>query len=277
MQLGSCPKPVMFKQCRFFTFSSQRFSAPSLKNLQKFWEHISVAEEAAGRRVCIDGKPMKTPNGNVLEIPYNKPRALAELVAQEWRVLPSLKLKSHMVPLTSLVGRSIDITDEERQKVANQLLPYLDTDTLCVISPKKDCEGQLRKAQEALYPVIMDDAAKVWGLREPIKMLDTETTLFGNYQSEETKSKVRNWIHELDSFKFASLERATTAAKSLVVGMNVALNRRPVSELAMLTSLDVIHQTALWGEVEDTHDVDREDLHRLLGAAYINAIDERDL
>lgn len=218
---------------------------------------------------------MKSPGGNHLEVPHYKPEALSELISQEWRVLPSLKLKSHMVPLTSLAGRSIDILPEQREEALNKLMPYLDTDTLVVLSPKKDCNGELRAAQEALYPHIIEDACQVWNVPyKNIRILDTEVSLFGNYQTEETKVNVRKWIQSLDNWQFASFERATTAAKSLIIGMNIVLGKRPVSELAMLSSLDIIHQTALWGEVEDTHDVDRADLHRLLGAAYINAIEK---
>jgi len=249
---------------------------PDLSKTQRFWEQMSVEDSGTGRRVCMTGTPMKTPGGKVLEIPYSKPESLAHLIAQEWRVLSTLKLKNHMIPLTGLAGRSLDITPEERKEATEKLLPYLDTDTLVVLSPHKDCKGELRKAQDALYPHIIEDAKQVWGLpADSINILDTEKNLFGNYQPEATKKTVLKWIESLDNWEFVSLERATTAAKSLIIGMNVVLNRRPILELAMLSSLDVIHQIALWGEVEDTHDVDREDLHRILGAAYINSMRER--
>lgn len=258
---------------RFYTSAAP--AKPDLSRVQKFWEHIDVKTTSSGRLICMDGKPMKTPGGRPLEIPLSKPESLSELISHEWRVLPSLKLKSHMVPLTALAGRSIDIQPEEREEVTDKLMPYLDTDTLVVLSPKKDCNGELRAAQEALYPHVIEAACQHWNVPfKDIKMLDTEVNLFGNYQTEETKAKVRSWIGSLDNWQFASLERATTAAKSLIIAMNVVLAKRPVSELAMLSSLDVIHQTALWGEVEDTHDVDRADLHRLLGAAYLNALEK---
>lgn len=256
-----------------------RFSStviPDLSKTQNFWEHMSVSETETGRRVHMNGSSMKTPAGKPLEIPFTRAAVLAHLIAQEWRALSSLKLKSHLIPLTGMAGRSLDITPEERAEATEKLLPYLDTDSLLVLSPHKDCNGELRKAQDALYPHIVEDARKFWGLpADGLKVLDTEKQLFGNYQPAATKDKVREWINTLDNFEFVSLERATAAAKSLIVGMNVVLHRRPVVELAMLSSLDVIHQIALWGEVEDTHDVDREDLHRVLGAAYLNSMPNR--
>lgn len=254
-------------------YSSQSEVTKDLASLSRFWEKITVENTPTSRQVCLGKKPMKTPEGNTMSIPLHKPAVLASLIAQEWQVLSQLKLKSHMVPLTSLAGRSIDMTPEERERVTQKLLPYLDTDTLVVLSPSRDCNGELRKAQLELYPSVLDDACNVWGLKSSaLNVLDTENTFFGNYQSEETKKSVLNWIRTLDNWQFASLERATTAARSLIIAMNTVLHLRPVSELAKLSSLDVIHQTAVWGEVEDTHDVEREDLHRLLGASYINAL-----
>lgn len=239
----------------------------------RFWDHISVQDGPAARRVCIDGKPLKTPLGKTLEVPHAKPAALAELIAQEWRVLPSLKLKAHMIPLTSLAGRALDVTTAQREEEAEKLLKYLDTDTLLVLSPHKDCEGKLRAAQEELFPPVVDEARKVWGLpKTGLSTLDTERAACGNYQPVDTRRAVRDWILGLDPWQFASLERATTAAKSLILGMNTVLHLRPVAEIARLASLDVLMQTELWGEVEDTHDVQKEDLARLLGSAYINAL-----
>lgn len=243
----------------------------SVSNLKdNFWEKISVEKSPEKLVVKMGSSPIKTPLGKPLEIPPAKD-LLAELVAQEWKIMSSLKLKNYHIPMTSLAARAIDTTPEERADVSRKLLPYLDTDTLLVIAPEKDCEGRLRKAQLELFPPVVDDASKVWGI-DSLNVLDQELQLFGNYQTEETQKKVLDWVNSLDAFKFAALERATTSARSFIIGMNVALNRRPVEELAALASLDVTIQTDIWGEVEDTHDVDKVDIRRLLGAAWLASL-----
>lgn len=252
--------------------STHIVSAGSLINVaQKFWDKVKVLDAQDARIVTIHNLPLRTPEGNDLRIPLSKPATISHLIAQEWSVLPCLEVKNHHVLLTALAGRAIDMTSEERAHVTEKLLPYLDTDTLLVLAPEKDCEGSLRDAQMKEFPDVVKDACEVWRIPS-LKVLDTQNQLFGNYQTDETKRKVREWINELDSWQFAALERATTAAKSLIIGMNVVLHRRPISELARLASLDVIEQTKLWGEVEDTHDVDKADVRRLLGASYIIAM-----
>lgn len=42
-----------------------------------------------------------------------------------------------------------------------------------------------------------------------------------------------------------------------------------VEEAARAVSLEVSWQTGRWGEVEDTHDVEREDLRRQLGSVVL--------
>jgi ATP synthase F1 complex assembly factor 2 len=46
-------------------------------------------------------------------------------------------------------------------------------------------------------------------------------------------------------------------------------SRFGIEEAAHASSLEVSWQTVQWGEVEDTHDVEKEDLKRQLGSAII--------
>jgi ATP synthase F1 complex assembly factor 2 len=48
-----------------------------------------------------------------------------------------------------------------------------------------------------------------------------------------------------------------------------------VEEAARAASLEVDWQTGMWGEVEDTHDVDKEDVRRQLGSVVLLVSGER--
>jgi ATP synthase F1 complex assembly factor 2 len=78
------------------------------------------------------------------------------------------------------------------------------------------------------------------------------------------------------------LERGILASKSLLVAVRLVAewseNFRHVQrdgkkfgleEAAEASSLEVKWQTDMWGEVEDTHDVNKEDLKRQLGSVVI--------
>ncbi|ANB15401.1 Atp12p [Sugiyamaella lignohabitans] len=252
------------------------------KTLEKFWTKVGVSQYQgsedglSGHVITLDSKPIKTPLGFPLVVPEYKQSsaALAHLIAQEWSLLSNLKIKRHNLPITGLASRAVDLQYspegvQEIDRTIELLLPYLDTDTLITFAPHKDCDGTLRPAQEELYWPVIKEAEKFWDVK--LNVLDSETTLFGSKQSLETRQKVENWLRSLDIWQFTALERATTAAKSLIAGMNIVTHKRTPDEVAKLVNLETTFQTEQWGEVEDTHDVEHADIRRLLGSAYILA------
>lgn len=88
----------------------------------------------------------------------------------------------------------------------------------------------------------------------------------------------------LPAWELVGLERAALAGKSLCVaarlvgewseylrakGEGRAGARFGVEEACEACSLEVRWQTGRWGEVEDTHDVEREDLRRQFGSVVL--------
>ena len=110
-------------------------------------------------------------------------------------------------------------------------------------------------------------------------------------QPELSKNIIRGWIAGLPAYELAALERATLATKSLLVATRLLVEwseefrhlqgdvvdegeagerrRFGIEEAAEACSTEVSWQTGMWGEVEDTHDVDREDLRRQLGSVVL--------
>lgn len=94
----------------------------------------------------------------------------------------------------------------------------------------------------------------------------------------------------LPAWELAGLERAVLAGKSLCVAARLVVEwseafygmRQLVAEMgkkgterfgieqaAEACSLEVAWQTGEWGEVEDTHDVEKEDLRRQFGSVIL--------
>lgn len=271
------------------------------KTLQTFWEKVDVAKEKDGFHVRLDGKSLKTPLGNQLVIPSAK-KSLAYMVCNEWKNLSNLKVKPHSVPLTSLSTRAIDlgishaVQDLEAltklgniEDIKTDLLRYLDTDTVLIFSPKEDCDGKLRRAQEEMYrPLIASMESYLQQFAEnssekiTLNFLDSDTDGFrSNYQNEATKRAALNWMNKLNVWELVALEKATLTAKSFLCGVAIVRannktltdNEAPMDleSIARAASLEVIYQTERWGEVEDTHDVDKVDLRRNLAAAALVA------
>lgn len=103
-------------------------------------------------------------------------------------------------------------------------------------------------------------------------------------QPKETRDVVAAWAGALGRWDLVALERAVLASKSMCVAarlvvewsedMDLVGSRKRsfgVEEAARAASVEVRFQTGRWGEVEDTHDVEKEDLRRQLGASVLLA------
>ena len=255
-------------------------------------------------QVLLDKRPVRTPNKDVLSIPPTKPH-LAHAVALEWDVMTSAQqaLKSHLIPLTSLAARAADIAREDasgetttRDQIIKTAMRYLDTDTLLCWEPereshsldRKETEGEekiesLREIQMRVAKDIMSFlSTKVWPGLE-IKPILVTNSILPVSQPPATKNSIRTWVSELAPHDLAGLERGILASKSLLVAVRLLVEwsenfrhlqrsetkKFGLDEAAEASTLEVKWQTDMWGEVEDTHDVDKEDVKRQLGSVVI--------
>ncbi|SSD61673.1 related to Protein ATP12, mitochondrial [Saccharomycodes ludwigii] len=284
------------------------------KTLSKFWEKVEIINENDPKNgkhkltITLDSKPIKTLLGNKLQVDTDR-EYLALMLLNEWSTLPSLKIKSHSLPLTSIVSRCIDLENalndldllnsdpelaakigcKDRSTISNLLLRYLDTDTLLCFSPKKDLDGALRTEQDELYlPIIKKieqfltpyGPEKASGEKEKVhlEILDAEVHgLRGNQQNELTKKAATNFMNQLSLWDLVVFEKTVLTTKSFICGILLLKSNEfgvDMETIAKLSTLETIHQTARWGEVEDTHDVAKRDIRRNINAAAIVAYKE---
>jgi ATP synthase F1 complex assembly factor 2 len=289
----------MLKQGKEIRASQQGKQSPLRK---RFWKEVHVKEVPEGYHITLDTRPIRTGSKSILTIPSSKPH-LAHAIALEWDFLVSAQqaLKNHNIPLTSMAARAQDIIEQEaqgitkiREGVVKTLLRYLDTDTLLCWAPEQRVHGAipLERGEErteslrdiqirAARPIIAFLASQVWPGIE-IRPALIGDSIVPQQQSEMTRSIIKGWISGLLAFELAALERGVLASKSLLVGTRLLIDwseefrelqrteqRFGIEEAAQAASIEVSWQTGLWGEVEDTHDVDKEDLRRQLGSVVL--------
>ena len=215
-------------------------------------------------------------------------------------------LKQHYIPLTSLTSRALDIqkADSEaelkiRQDIIKMMMRYLATDTLLCWAPEKNRHDPVGMEGTSGQDSIQSLRQKQISTAEPIiaylkthifpgvdiePILD-EDSIMPKAQSQMTQEVIRGWLHGLPAFELAALERGVLASKSLLVAVRLlvewsrefqslqsqegAAERFGIVDAAKASSIEVTWQTNMWGEVEDTHDVDKEDLARQLGSVIL--------
>lgn len=189
-----------------------------------------------------------------------------------------------------------------RQSIITTLMRYLGTDTLLCWAPAKNPYGHERPGVKTLRerqkdfaePIIAFLTTHIFPGVEIVPILG-EDSIVPVSQPEITLQVIRGWVSGLPAFELAALERGTLAAKSLLVATRLLVewsaefthlreiqkaksedglveiepDRFDIDRAAEAASLEVLYQTEEWGEVEDTHDVDKEDLRRQLGSAIL--------
>lgn len=174
------------------------------------------------------------------------------------------------------------------------LMRYLDTDSLlCWAPPPPDPDDpSLRELQERTAGEIIGHlSTHVWPGVEIEPVLD-EKSIMPQGQKAGVREIIQGWVMGLDAWELVALERACLAGKSLLGGVRLVVEWSEgaagragreiaaaqglgdkrlfgVEEAARAASLEVDWQTRKWGEVEDTHDVEKEDLRRQLGSAVL--------
>ncbi|KAK5656210.1 hypothetical protein OQA88_4971 [Cercophora sp. LCS_1] len=278
---------------------------------RRFWKDVSVEEVDGALQIHLDTRPLRHPTTKrIIRLPVSKP-ALATALAIEWDQLVSAQdaTRQHLIPLTSLVCRALDIADDDaakpettpiRNAIATTVMRYLDTDSLLCWAPPVDPtdptapssalndEGKsLRDLQEeSTLPIVSFLTSYVWpGVKiEPV--LDGDS-IVPRHQEPGAREVVQGWVMGLSNWELAGLERATLGGKSLLAAARLVVEwsedgagavegdgaerakKFGVEEAARAVSVEVSWQTERWGEVEDTHDVEKEDVRRQLGSVVL--------
>ncbi|KDR81785.1 hypothetical protein GALMADRAFT_114479 [Galerina marginata CBS 339.88] len=226
---------------------------------KRFWKDVGIERRGDLLAVTLDRRALKTPSGKTLLIPVDKTLS-ASLIAAEWDHQEIL-LKPHALPMTSIVSRAVDamVDEETRAEVRDALVKYIHTDTVCFFH---DYPEPLEKLQSKHWTPLLDWARDTFDVK-----IDVSNSIMSVRQPVETQNKLLEVMKSLDHWEMAALERATYASKSLIIALALVKKHMSVEDAALAATVEVNSQIERWGEVEDTHDVDYQDVRRQLGSA----------
>ncbi|ORZ16973.1 hypothetical protein BCR42DRAFT_413639 [Absidia repens] len=236
------------------------------RTMQRFWKNAGVKEEQDGVTVVLDHRNLRTPSKNVVKLDSSQ-RHMALLTAAEWDAQTKV-LKAHTLPLTSILSRAIDgldpVNSEDarvRPAVIDKLMAYFDTDATCYHEEYPEILVQL---QDAYWKPIIDWASKNYNIT-----INTTTDIFATEQPQETKDKLRAVVEQMDHYELAAFERAVLTSKSFLIGLALVKHAISAEHAAQAAQVEMNSQMERWGEVEDSHDVDREYMRQTLGSVAL--------
>jgi chaperone required for assembly of F1-ATPase len=207
--------------------------------VKRFYREVSVDTVAAGHRLLLDGRPVRTPARQPLVMPS---AALAEAVAGEWRAQGETIEQAGM-GLTRLASTALDRMPALRSAAIDETLGYAETDLLCyrAAGPVELAERQRRSWQPWL-----DWLAEAHGVR-----LVVTTAMLPVTQPEPAVARLRVAIEQLDDWRLVGLHGATTALGSVVLGLALLEGRIDAEQALAASLLDELFEIERWGRERD--------------------------
>ena len=202
--------------------------------MKRFYENVTVSETPEGFRFLLDGRPVQTPARQALILPN---RALAEALAEEWRV-QGAEMQPLAMPLTRLVNTMVDGVRAKRNETIAAILRFGENDLL---SYRAEAPAELAWRQ-GQWDVWLDWAHQRHGARLEI------TSGIGHVgQSLEALAALQRAIAAQDDYGLTALHTFSSITGSLVLGLAVLEGELAPAEAFVLSRLDEAYQAEKWG------------------------------
>ena len=229
----------------------------------KALKNLTLNQTPHGYTILANKKDLKINNKQIV-IPL-KAKSFAESLIVEWQLLK--ELKPSQLPLSQLYSRSIDLKDKiAKQEAIDQVVRFFMTDSLLFLPP---FPSNLKEKQDSIVKPLLNSFRKSYGLT-----LNTTEDLFLSPEDKD-REWITNYLTNCSCIKLSALERASITAKSALIAIAACEQKVTPLEAATLARLETISQIEWFGEVEDSHDVDEEFVHREMNSVsyFINELE----
>ncbi len=206
------------------------------RGARRFYAEVSVVDDGAGGHgVRLDGRSPRSPRGRPLSLPT---RALAELVADEWRAQGDTVAPATM-PATRLAHTALDIVAGERRLAAEGVARFAGADLLCYFATTP---ASLARRQEAAWGPLLDWARETHGLA-----FIRASGVIHRDQPPTTLARLDALLAGLDDFSLAGLAFAAPLFGSAILALALWSGRLDAGEAMAAARLDEDFQAELWG------------------------------
>lgn len=212
--------------------------------MNRFYKLVSKREEGSGFCICLDGKPVKAPSGNVLLAPTSE---VADLIVLEWAAQKE-KILPETMPVMQLVTTCQDRVSHERKSMEAAILRYLDTDLLCYRAANAKDEHQ--KKQNEIQGQLWDRWLKWFEDKFGVK-LESTCDLAAIKHPAQAHAGVKAAVEGLDNERFTALQVIVPLTGSLILGLAFIEGAITSDEAFKATHIEEDYKAAIYNE--DVH------------------------
>lgn len=206
---------------------------------RRFYEAAKAVPEGTSWIIQLDGRTVKTPGGETFLVPALE---LADAVASEWNQQGDKVIPASM-PLTSLCNAAIDRIGPSREKFANQVVDYADSDLLCYWAEAPD---DLVHRQYTVWKPVLDWAADEFGTP-----FETTAGIIPIEQPREALEAIRKVIQPISDYCLTGVVDLGGRLNSTLLAIAVWKRYLSANEAFHAAFLDEVFQEEQWGEDDE--------------------------
>lgn len=204
--------------------------------MKRFYKRASSVSVDKGFAIELDGRPVKTPARNPLQLPTSQ---LAEAIAAEWAAQGE-EIDPATMPLTALAQGALDQVAHERARIVGRIAAFSDSDMLYYRGDE---------SQQALA----DHQAEKWDplmgwarTRYDVSFVLTRGIMHQS-QSEQTITRLSEAVEAQDNFTLAAMLSLVGLAGSLIAVLALVEGAYDADTLWPLMNLEELWQEQQWG------------------------------
>jgi len=201
---------------------------------KRFYKQAAYEQTDAGWRIVLDGRPVKTPAKNALEVAAE---GLARVIAAEWEAQAE-RIDPFTMPVTRITHVALDRMGAAREAAAAEVAKFATTDLL---SHRAE-ESSLAAKQAAVF-----DPYLAWAETALDAPLNAAATIAPLEQPEASIEALRLRALALDDFRLTALVSAAPILSSAVLAFALLEEEADAQTLWAASRLEEDHQAERWG------------------------------
>ncbi len=209
------------------------------ERMKKFYKKATVKGKTAPFAIALDGKMMKTPLMEMLEIPT---RALAREIAREWNAQEKFVDLNNM-HLTKYANIAVDGVAPRKEAIVDEIVAYASSDLLCY---RADTPQGLVDRQSAAWDPVLKWAEDT----HKLNFICVAGVIYAS-QPAPTLAAAHNLLMQKDTHSLTGIHNLTTLLGSALLAMAVVEGAMTQDDCWNAAHLDEDWNIEQWGTDDD--------------------------
>ena len=204
---------------------------------------IDIVQGKKGKYLLnINNKSLKTPDGNIIELPSMK---LAKILLKDYE--SSFKSKPlNIVRPIKITNTAIDKIKPNNIFYINEITDNLNNDMICYFT---NSPVELVDLQNKEWLPLINYMESSYN----IELIYT-SKLFSINQKPDSLLKLKNILNEINIFKLSAIYTLSQITKSIIISLALVNNKISAKKAFENSNLEELYQISKWGKDEEAFD-----------------------